>query len=114
MRIGALALRFASELAALAALAVAGVDAVDGVASVALAVALPLAAAAAWGRYVAPASSRRLKDPGRAVVELVIFTAATAGLLSAGHPILAVLLAITVAITAPAARRYEPARPATA
>jgi hypothetical protein len=114
MRAAALALRFASELAALAALAIAGIDALDGATGVILAVALPLAAATAWGRYVAPASTQRLKDPGRAAVELVIFTAATAGLLSAGHPILAVLLAITFAVTAPAARRYEPTPPAAA
>jgi hypothetical protein len=114
MRVSVLAVRFASELAALAALAVAGVDVTDGTASLILAVVLPLIAAAAWGRYVAPASPRRLHDPARAAIELVIFTAGVVALAANGHLTLAIALAIAVTITAPATRRYEPQAAATA
>jgi hypothetical protein len=60
-----LALRFPLELAALAAFATDGLHAVRGPARFALAAALVLAAAAVWGRWIAPASRRRLADPAR-------------------------------------------------
>jgi hypothetical protein len=76
-----LTLRFVSELAMLAVLGWWGADTGgSGAAAVALAVALPLAAIAVWGRWVAPTSDTRLRDPGRLVVELVLFDAAAAAL----------------------------------
>jgi hypothetical protein len=106
-----LTLRFASELAALAALAATGADVTDGPVSWVLAVVLPLAAALVWGRYVAPASRNRFADPARAAVEAVIFGGAVAGLAVSDHAVLAVCLAVVVAVTAPATRRYESVGP---
>ncbi len=41
-----------------------------------LAVLLPVAAALVWGRWVAPRSGHRLRDPARAGVELALFMGA--------------------------------------
>lgn len=73
--------RFLLELVLLAALAVAGASV-----SPVLAVALPVAAAVVWGRWVAPKATRRLPDPRRLAVELVLFAVAGAALAAAGHP----------------------------
>jgi len=80
-----LALRFALELAALAAFATWGLHAVGGPARFALAAVAVLAAAAVWGRWVAPASRRRLGDPARLLVEVAFFTAAGAALAGTGR-----------------------------
>jgi Protein of unknown function (DUF2568) len=106
-----LAVRFACELAALAALAVWGAQVGDSVVvQVALAVAAPLIAATLWGLWVAPKAARRLPDPARAGVELVVFGAAVAGLFAAGHPTAAVILAVLSAISASLVRVWpEPA-----
>ena len=114
MRAAVLTIRFASELAALSALAATGIGLADGTPGATLAVVLPLTAAAAWGRYVAPASTRRLQDPARATVELLLFTAAVVGLAGTGHPVLAISLSAAVALTAPANRRHEPTTPTAA
>ena len=74
---GLLALRFVAELGLLACLAYGGWAIGDDVlVSVALAIALPLAAAVVWGRWVAPRASRRLADPRRMGVEVGLFTVA--------------------------------------
>lgn len=44
----------------------------------------PVAVAAVWGRYVAPRSSRRLEDPGRFVIEVVLFGLGAGALAGAG------------------------------
>jgi hypothetical protein len=93
-----LALRFALELAALAASAIYGLHAVRGPARFALAAALVLAAAAVWGRWIAPASRRRLADPARLMVEVVFFAAAGVALAATGRWLLgAALTAVAVA-----------------
>lgn len=94
-----LAVRLALELAALATLGYAGWT-VPGalLARVVLAVGLPVVAAVVWGRWVAPRAPRRLPDPAKLGVALAVFTAATAGLLLAGHQGLAVGLATTYVI----------------
>jgi hypothetical protein len=78
--------RFVAELGMLAGLAVIGWHAGTGRAGsglgVVLALALPLVAATVWGLWVAPRSRRRVADPGRFVVELVLFGAAVAGLVA--------------------------------
>ena len=79
-----LTVRFVLELAALVALAVWGWRAVDGLPRVLLAAGAPLLAAAAWGTWVAPKGRRRLADPGRLIVEAVVFGAAVAGLAAGG------------------------------
>jgi hypothetical protein len=94
-----LAVRFLLELAALAALAVAGWQlATSAALGLLLAVLLPLAAAAVWGRFVAPKASRRLADPARLLVEAGVFGSAVAALLLAGHPGWAATMAAVVVV----------------
>ena len=75
--------RFTAELGMLAALAYAGWRLLSDtpVLGVVAAIALPVVAAVVWGAWVAPRAARRLEDPARLVVELVLFGAAVAGLL---------------------------------
>jgi hypothetical protein len=89
-----LALRFALELAALAALGTYGLHAARGPARFAVAAALVAAAAAVWGRWVAPASRRRLADPARLVVEVVFFAAAGVALAATGRVVLGAALTV--------------------
>ena len=91
-----LTVRFVLELAALVALGVWGWRAADGVPRILLSVGAPLLAAAAWGTWVAPKARRRLADPGRLVVEAVVFGAAVAGLAAAGLTRWAWALAVVV------------------
>jgi hypothetical protein len=80
-----LTLRFLAELGMLAALAWGGWHLVHGTAaSIVVAVVLPVLAAAIWGRWVAPRSSHRLPDPGRAGLEVLMFLAAFV-VLTQGH-----------------------------
>jgi hypothetical protein len=93
-----LALRFALEMCALAALAYGGWHASGPVwLRILLAVALPLAAAVIWGRWVAPKASHPVPDPQRLIPEWVVFGGATVALAVTAHPILAVLLAVLAA-----------------
>jgi hypothetical protein len=67
--------RFLTELALLAGLAVAGALLGDGVVfSIVDAVLLPLVAA---GLFIAPRARRRLPEPARLVVEIVLFAGAS-------------------------------------
>jgi hypothetical protein len=76
---------FLDELVLLAVLAVAGARLAGGtLASIALAVALPLAAAVAWGLLLAPASRRRLAHPARLLAKLALVAAGAALLAAAG------------------------------
>ena len=84
--------RFLLELALLAALWTVG----DEVGLVA-AIALPLAAAVLWGALVAPKAARRLADPARLALELVLFAATGAGLAATGRPVAGAVLAIASA-----------------
>jgi hypothetical protein len=115
--IGVLALvRFAAELGMLTALGYGGWHLVDQTAlSVVLAVALPLAAAVVWGRWIAPRAAPRLSDPAKLVVEVVLFAAAAVVLVLAGPNPLAVVLASGLALMFLVSlphRRTEPGRPA--
>src|SRR4029453_1951159 len=81
-----LVVRFLCELAALASLAVWGAQASDDPAlQVLLGVSAPRLVAAGWGIGVAPRASRRVPDPRRAGIEVLVFGAAVAGLVDAGH-----------------------------
>jgi hypothetical protein len=98
MRAANLVLRLALELAALAAFAAWGLHAAAGPTRFALAAALVLAAAAVWGRWMAPASPHRLADPARLLVEAAFFAAAGAALAATGQWALgAALTAVAVA-----------------
>ena len=100
-----LALRFACELAALAAVAWCGWE-INPV----LAVVFPLAVAAVWGLWIAPKARRRLADPARFALELVVFAAATAALLSVGQVLLAMIVAVAAVATGALVRVWpEPA-----
>jgi hypothetical protein len=59
-----------------------------------------------WGTLVAPKSTRRLADPARAVLELVIFGAATAAFASVGQTLLAIIFAVAAAVSAGLSRRF--------
>jgi hypothetical protein len=90
-----LGLRFVLEIAMLVALGWTGAELSSSLPfSIALAVLLPLVAAGTWGALVAPKAPRRLPDPARLLVELVLFGAAAAGLVHSGHPVLAAALAV--------------------
>jgi hypothetical protein len=104
-----LLVRFMSELALLAVLAVVGALAADTTpARVALAVLLPLVAAAVWGLLIAPRAVRRLPDPGRLVLELVLFGGAAAGLAATGHPEAALTFAAVAVSAAVLVRLFSP------
>ena len=87
-RVGAVdLLSFLCELAMLAALAVAGANVASGTAArVALGITLPVVAIAFWGVWLARNSSRRIPDPARLIVEMVLFAGVGALLGVAGYP----------------------------
>jgi hypothetical protein len=87
-----LAARFLLELCALATFAVAGAQ----LQGVVLAIALPLVAAVAWGRWAAPkAQSSR---GARLTTQSVVLGGAAAVLAAAGHIWIAAALAAAIAI----------------
>ena len=99
MKMANLAVRFLLELCALGALATWGWQAsADIVVKVLLAVGAPLAAATAWGRWVAPRATGRLRDPARLGVEVAVFGAAAAGLLAIGARGWALALAVAYVV----------------
>lgn len=107
--------RFLAEIGMLVCLGIGGWQLGESLlASLALSVTLPLAAAAVWGRWVAPRASRRLRDPARLGVEATLFTAALVAVVGAHpSPAMAVVgFAVWAAFLASIpARRYEPVLP---
>jgi hypothetical protein len=100
--------RFVAELGLLVALGVVGWRVADASATwtrVGAAVLLPVAGAAVWGRWVAPRAARRLPDPSRLGVEVVLFGGAAAGLVSVGASAWAVALGSLWLATAFAGRK---------
>ena len=100
-----LALRLVSELALLAGAAWAAGARFYSPAPAALAgAATALVVAAVWGVWVAPASRRRLPDPARLAVEVVLFAGVAAGLVGVHAVIPGLLLAVVGVGTAFALR----------
>jgi Protein of unknown function (DUF2568) len=94
-----LGVRFLLELAMLVALSwVGGEIGSSWWVSVLLAIAFPLIAAVLWGMFIAPKAPRRLTDPAKLLVELVLFAAAVVGLAVVGHPVLAAVLAVVFVV----------------
>jgi hypothetical protein len=91
------ALRFFLELSALAAVAYWGWSEGGGARWI-LVVAAPLAIAVVWGRWMAPRSNHRVRDPWRLVIELFVFGAAVVALLAADQARLAIVLAAATAL----------------
>ncbi|MDX6439088.1 MAG: hypothetical protein QOF45_1671 [Gaiellaceae bacterium] len=89
-----LGLRFVLELCLLVALGIWGFSQ-----HVVLGIAAPLAGAVVWGLWIAPKAKRRLPDPARLAVELLLFGAAGAALAAAGHPLPAVIFLAAVALS---------------
>ena len=91
-------LRFLLELSTLAAVAYWGWSETGGAWRWVLVVAAPAAVALVWGQTVAPKARRRVGDPWRLVVELVVFGSGVAALVDADQRALAIVLAGAVAI----------------
>jgi hypothetical protein len=86
------------ELSALAAVAYWGWSEPGGAWRWVLVIAAPAAVAILWGKTIAPKASRRVLDPWRLLVELVVFGTAVAALVDTDQPTLAVVLACAVAV----------------
>jgi hypothetical protein len=81
LRVGNLALRFLLELSALAAVAYWGATTTTGHATrIGLAIALPSIVAIAWALFISPKARIPTGPFGRAVLGLIIFLLAAAGL----------------------------------
>jgi Protein of unknown function (DUF2568) len=93
------AVRFVLEITAVVALAVAGAHW-----SWILAVVLPLALIIVWGALIAPKAARRLPDPLRLVVEIVLFAATGLALVAADRAGVGLALAASSIVVAIALR----------
>ena len=91
--------RFICELAMLAALAFWGYVVGEGVWAWVLGLAAPVVAAIVWGLFVAPRARVPVPASVRVAVELVLYTAAAAGLAAAGQPVAAVVLGVGGLVT---------------
>lgn len=86
LKVANLAAAFILELCALGALAYWGFNATDDMLiRLILGVGAPLIMIVIWGIYLAPRSSRRLKEPALSVVKLIVFGLAGAALAAAGQ-----------------------------
>lgn len=94
-----LALAFVLELAALAAFAYWGFNTGDSsLVHVVLGLGVPVLAAALWGIFAAPKSSRRLQGGAWWVFKVVFFALASAALFVAGQPTLGLVLGVVAAV----------------
>jgi hypothetical protein len=89
-----LGLRFVLELCMLVALGIWGFSE-----NIVVGIAAPLAAAVVWGIWIAPKASRRLRDPLRLVVELLLFGAAGVALAAADHRLAAAIFVAAVVLS---------------
>lgn len=95
-----LTVAFLLEIAMLVAFAVWGFD-LDAPLAVRLLAGLgiPLLVAAFWGAFLSPRSTRRLVMPWIVLVKAVLLGSAALALLVSAHPVLALLLASTAALS---------------
>ncbi|HRQ40953.1 MAG TPA: YrdB family protein [Chloroflexota bacterium] len=92
-------IRFVLELCMLAALAYGGFQLEGGwPLRLLVGIGAPLLAATVWGLLIAPKAKRRLADPWRFMVELVLFVLAAAALMAVARPLLAALLLVVYLI----------------
>ncbi len=100
MRNANLAFRFVLELVVLVALFLWGVS-VSGwlPVQVVLGLGAPALAMAVWGLFVAPKASRRLPDPQRLAVEVVVFGAGVLAFLASGRLVPGLLLAASATLS---------------
>jgi hypothetical protein len=95
-----LVFRFVLELVVLVALFLWGVSVSDElIVQVILGLGAPALALVVWGLFVAPKASRRLPDPQRLALEIVVFGAGAMAFLARGDTLLAVLLGAAAAIS---------------
>lgn len=92
-----LGLRMGLEVVAIAFLAYAGFEASDTMwIQVALALGAVLLFAGTWGTFVSPRAPLRLRDPSKAILEVLLFGAAAAAVGFNGLPGIAVLFGVAV------------------
>jgi hypothetical protein len=104
-----LTLRFLTELATVAALAAAGALAHTSLAlRIVLAILGPVLFAVVWGLAIGPRASRRLNDPVRLLVEILIFVASAVALGLVGYPVVGIILALISIATAATLRAVMP------
>jgi len=104
-----LTLRFLTELATVAVLATAGALAHTAVAwRVVLAILAVALFAVIWGLAIGPRASRRLPDPARLVVEILIFVVSAVALGLVGYPLIGIVVAVVSIATAAALRAVMP------
>jgi hypothetical protein len=90
-----LTVRFLTELALMAVLVWAGLGAsLPLAARIVIAVAAPVLAMTIWGLWIAPRARRRLPDPLRLTIELVLFAVSALALALTGPVVAAVVFAV--------------------
>lgn len=101
--------RLGMELVAVVVVPLAAANLVDGtVPSLLGALVAAAVVTGTWGTWVAPRASRRLADPGRLAVELVVFLAMAAAFAELGHPWLGAAALVVASTDAILSRRIEP------
>ena len=100
-------LAFACELAMLALLFLAGWHLTHGgVAGVLLGLLLAVAAGGVWAVWMAPTSPRRLADPGRLILQVVLFVCVGALLVAAGWALPGAAFAVIACVVFALSRRF--------
>jgi Protein of unknown function (DUF2568) len=100
-------LAFALELAMLVLLFLSGWRlGSGGPAGALLGMLLVVAAGGVWAVWMAPTSSRRLADPGRLIVQLVLFVTVGAVVIAAGWALLGAGFAVLAAAVFTLSRRF--------
>lgn len=99
---------FLSELALLVTLGVAGWHVgAGGLISVAMAALGPALAVLIWSIWVAPTAARRLADPARLILQIVLFVATGVLAALADHPVLGAVVAVAGVAAFAAARSVD-------